>query len=597
MELLLVFLVMLYVGWQHVIFSSAFERQSQMLYPDKTVPTATDGNRVLFETDCYTWLSLSRQMIMTGEWRINHTTFDNPPHGREVHWNSLLCWLLVVLAWISHLLSGDTIYAALENAAFQINLILLVVLGGLWYGIARARLGRWPTLVSLALLMTLPQIEWAFLPGNADHQTLHLIALLGCLGFLLRGGLGWMPSANSNAESAPRDSKNGESSRDFIISGAFGALGLWIGATVQLNTLLFTGVAVALLALLFIRKTASMRDHEFDPALWRRWGYSGAAFTLLFFLIQYFPNDMRMRLEAIHPLHAVSWAGAGWLLAWLCETRQRAAWPRIADPKLWLAVCALFSFPIAVAFGPKEWHIFHDPVVVRFQTTTPEVLPLNALGANLTGQIFAQLAILPAFFLTLPLLFRKDLPLMLRSSHLLSAVFALGFFFLAIFQRRWMAYACLTIAIFVATSLALFLCMKSPRLGRFLRLSGFVAALGPIAYFAFSSARDRLDEAALRSPISGVVTLTWQKRLARILHNAKPEGSPIVLCDPDFAPSLFYFGGSRSIASLFWQNAEGLRFYADFFSATDDNLALTMARAREVDFVVVPTVKEWAAYQ
>ncbi len=314
LEFVIVLILILFVGWQHLLFAQSLERQSQLIYPDRTVPSATQGNRVLTDVDCYTWLALSRQMIDTGEWRINHANFDNPPQGREVHWNSLLCWLLVALAWISHLLTGDPIHAALENAAFQINLLLVLCLGILWYSIARTRFGRWPTLVGLALLLTLPELQFSFMPGNTDHQTLHLIALLGSIGFLLRGGLGWTQQATGGLPSCDFPPTKQRALRDSTIAGAFGAFGLWIGATVQINTLILTGAGLFILSLFRLHPDPLDGRVLFHPRFWRNWAYSGSAFTLLFFLIQYFPGDMRMRLEAIHPLHAVSWAGVGWLL-------------------------------------------------------------------------------------------------------------------------------------------------------------------------------------------------------------------------------------------------------------------------------------------
>lgn len=176
------------------------------------------------------------------------------------------------------------------------------------------------------------------------------------------------------------------------------------------------------------------------------------------------------------------------------------------------------------------------------------------------------------------------------------AVFAAGFFVFSIYQRRWIAYESLTLAILAAVALAATARISNGMIRNCLATTGLLVCLLPIACFGWDATVTRLDEANVRRPTSAVAYTTWVKRMARILRNAKPNEQINVLCPPDFAPDIHYFGDLRSVASLFWQNAEGLRFYCDFFSATDSHSALQMARSRSIDFVIVPTDRHAAVY-
>ena len=53
-----------------------------------------------YAMDARWWVMHAKQMLREGSWRVRYTATDNAPDGREVHWSSLLSWLLCGMAGV-----------------------------------------------------------------------------------------------------------------------------------------------------------------------------------------------------------------------------------------------------------------------------------------------------------------------------------------------------------------------------------------------------------------------------------------------------------------------------------------------------------------
>lgn len=584
-------LALVFVGavlFWHGQVSANLLRQQEMLLPGQPPATLTTGYRVFSDPDVYTWLTYAKQMVATGEWRINFTHGDNPPQGRETHWNSLLTWLLVAGGWLRALFTGESMAAALENAAFWVNAFLFFVACSLYYVVMRRLTGPLLTWVGLFLMATMAPIAWTFHPGRPDHQTLYYIAALGTIGGLLRGGLGWVWAPGS-ADAKWRLPKSQEAGRWFFVSAIFGAAGLWFGASVQITVLGFAGLSVLVLVVFTERDEYHAPGVQYEANLWSRWGFVGALATCAFFLLQYFPLDMRMRLESIHPFHALSWAGGGWAMALLCRARIEPGFRLFRSPWFALSILLLLVWPVAMRFGPSEWHILRDEVVVRFQTRTMEGMPLPmAYGKEWMRTLFDDVGVMPLLLLFVPIIARSvNVSRPLWTSLMFLWVAATGYFVMTYWQGRWIMHWALVSTILAPVLLAAVPLVTSGwRKGLALGVL-WITVLGTIGWTGWRLGNELMLQTFKNALIPSFTESIYIKRLGGLLRAREGGRELHVIMEPTSAPALFYFHGIKSVGSLFWQNAEGLRDHRDLLVAIDRNQALEIVRRRRIDYVIV----------
>jgi hypothetical protein len=64
------------------------------------------------------------------------------------------------------------------------------------------------------------------------------------------------------------------------------------------------------------------------------------------------------------------------------------------------------------------------------------------------------------------------------------------------------------------------------------------------------------------------------------------ESDGRVICEPDLAPALYYFGGIRGVSSLYWENLEGLHDEAAFLADRGDATARQIAKRRGLTYLI-----------
>jgi hypothetical protein len=537
--------------------------------------------RIFLDNDCYYWIRYAQHMLDTGSARVRWTTLDNVPDGRPVHWSSLLPWLLIGLAAARSLLFGGSVHDGVEATAIWVNpLLLCSFLVWMWTAVRRRHGPAWAAAVVLAVA-SLPAMLWDFGYGRPDHHGIHIIGAAGLLLSLILGGGGWISPDGNEAPSLS------VARRWFLASSAFGALGLWVGATQQSLVIATAGLGAGLG--LLTGGSGTRDGSRLEPALWRLWGAAGAALSLGLHALEYAPSHLGMRLEVNHPLYALAWIGGAEALYRMARIHRRG-WSR-PDSAAFVAALAVASIlPCALFFGPRAWHALHDPYMRRIHDHIVEFQPLiSAHRANWPRAAFQAFNVLPLF---LPLgvigVCLGALSPSSRQRIWIALVPALALAAWALRQVRWgglfsAALICLGIA--ALPPLVDRLSAWRPRvpwrgLAVALFCGGSLAVFGlnlPSARAAVTSGR---KVAELARAVAG-------RDVALNLRRYGQLGEVRVMSGAGETPSIHFFGGGRGTGSLYWENTVGIRAETDFFADEDDKTALRIAKERGITHVVV----------
>ena len=240
--------------------------------------------------DSAQWIAQTQQMLARGEWRVRRIDYENAPFGREVLAPSPYRWWLGLVAGIDQFISGRPAGLAVEQAALQADPLwhLLLLAGAVAF--TAWRFGVWPaTLLSLGLAALFP-FAAGFSAGIPDDKTLARSCTFASGLILLAGvrstrGLG----------------------RWFFAAGVAGGLGLWLSVAEQVPVILGFAAGAAGAAWLARRDQTSEATGAPSPRDWLLWSLGGAASSLVFYLIEYYPAHLgSWRLQTIHQIGRAS---------------------------------------------------------------------------------------------------------------------------------------------------------------------------------------------------------------------------------------------------------------------------------------------------
>ena len=201
----------------------------------------------------------------------------------------------------------------------------------------------------------------------------------------------------------------------FIASGIAGGVGLWVSTASEAPVLAEVGMGALLATGLLARGANKESSIQADPSLWRIWGWSGAATSIFFYLLEYFPSHMGMRLEVNHPLYAFAWAGGGEILFRLCRWWGGAKLAERPSDWAWLggSVFAVVIVPLIIfkfadqVFWIASWtsnsrflFIFHEDYIAEFKDMRRYLGAMYAGGS--AGYTIA--VVNPLILLALPML-------------------------------------------------------------------------------------------------------------------------------------------------------------------------------------------------
>ncbi len=421
-------------------------------------------------TDGYHWAMQTQEMIATGSARVRWVDYDGPPGGRAVHWSSLLRWWTAAFAWVSSKVSGVPLAVAVERVSPWVNTVFLGILLLTLAPVIARRFGYLPaSLFALGVVAVHPVYEF-YVVGYYDHHGLASTAAMLSVLFLLAGGAGWVRDASAARQRLKGDElatwewlpDESAARRWFIASGIAGGAGLWISAATQIPALLGIGVAALAGAGALARGRDAGAAWRVEPGLWRVWGIAGAISSLFFYLLEYFPSHMGLRLEVNNPLYAVAWFGAGDLLFRLCGTLSgqeakrgteasdaaRVASRHPAPGAAWIVidVVLLGLVPAIVLLVPESFTLrpgsfimaLHEQYIDEFRGLPRQVAGWSWAQVNAGVGLLPLLMIGPASALSLA----KRVARPLRALAILGLLPALVFTVLAFRQGRWLGIGC-----------------------------------------------------------------------------------------------------------------------------------------------------------
>ncbi len=592
------------LAWTAVRWDGAIRAYESRFRPaDGSGEGAAPGRgRIFLDNDAYYWVAHAQEMAETGRWRIRHTSFDNPPGGRPVHWSQSISWLLLLAGGLRHAATGEAWPAAIENAAHGVEpaLYFLLVAGTGW--LVFRRLGLAPALIWMLHLAMLPAVSWSFHPMRPDHHGLQLGFMLSSALCLVLGGLGRVRSGPEDGEGAAwfrplRPPGRRTARRLAIASGVLGGFGLWTGASVLLPGMMLLVAGAGVVAWFARLSPPSEEEGEeaWEPSFWRMWSRAGAATAILFYLIEYAPAFPGMRLEVNHPLYAVSWVCAGELLTRLAAGRGRGF--RAGDGWLVPLAAGVLLLPALMALGPSEWHGFRDPLMRRLHESIDEFHPYLAISASAPWKsLWKDFGMLPVFLVLAPFLAGGKRILFHEWAALwMGYLLALGYGALTLWQARWANFFAASVLLLAILALAI-LWRNAAGRGRAAAWFCVLAAALAVqpAGFLNQQRQDIHCRDTSREQIGELTAPILQRQLAERLGAMDAAHSFRVMGSPNLAARLAYYGGVPVLCSYYWENLDGLRASAAFFAAEDDGEALRIARERGITHVILPPTVEVA---
>jgi hypothetical protein len=513
--------------------------------------------------DSFEWLDETRQMFRQGQWRIHFIAYENAPRGREEAAASPFRWWLGLVAGLSHLSRGQGLVASVESAAIFGPFLLQLAFWAAATWVAWRLFGALAAAAVSAGAVVLYPLSGQFIGGVPES-----------------GSLSWILAAGSLVPLvvAPRlDAARGR--RAFMLSGLAGGLGLWVNASIGMPVV--AGVALGGWIALGASGLQPAEAPPIDGASWRAWGLAGAVTCLACYLLEYFPSDMgSWDLRTNHPVHGLAWLGLSELLA-LSRPGSGTKGRWRVGIRAGVALLAVASIPVTLHLvhgagllsnGLAGWHLTDAPDSAT-AATLGQFLEAKDIGFVATATLLPLALVLPAVILIL----RKKAPAPARAGLALALGPVLVAAALTSVQIRW--FSGVDAALLV---LLLPLAGAAPRSGPTLwgAVMGFLVVLLPGAILDWPPPVQNLDDNDLVSII--------ERDLAGMLARRSVERGAIVLAPPNATNALYYYGGLRGLATLNWQNTEGLGVAVRIVSALTPEEAQALISERQVGYLILP---------
>lgn len=544
--------------------------------------------------DGYVWNRHAEKLGENGEWRVRYTDMDNAPKGREVHWSSGFAWYLRALGELHRHFSGDTLRNSIYRASIWANPLLLVVALGLFATLSARRFGPLCGSVLAIGMITTASFYEGFLPAYPDHHGITGFALMGIIFGIAWAGAGWVQKPDGDAFLPPRSLA--QARHGMIFSALSAAAALWISGFSAAVIALGIGIGAMLSVWLFARNAAA-EGSDYHPELWKLWALVTAAGSMFFYLVEYFPNHMTMRLEVNHPFYALAWLGGGWIIyemtKWIRTNQIGSApfpWSHLVLPLLAISV-----LPSAIFIGGPDVYMIRHEFLMGLMKNIAEALPLMTriqMGAITWKVAFGYF---PLFILAaIVLIFMRRVCAAAKGAFLLLIC---PIFIVTIMQFLQVRWGMLNGPIYIALA-----GLVIPQIAKLLpprpqwRIAGGIALACVTYLFSVDTVKGMLlpfwaqyNSKQNMQVGSGQILALLHRDIAKaLLQNA--NGKPItLLSSPNSSCLLSTFGGFRTIGTLYWENVEGLDTAAHILNAQSDEEALEMIKKQGITHVALMT--------
>jgi hypothetical protein len=467
-----------------------------------------------------------------------------------------------------------------ERATLWLNpavMLALIILMSAW---AARQLGAIAGVVVAVAMTCDARINEGFFPSYVDHHGLLTVAVFGLVLGAVVMQAGWRPAGASARRGTVDAAKSGA-----VFSAVCGAWGMWIGASSVAPAIAIVGVS-GLLAIVVQGRSAARQGAGFDAGWWRLWGRVGAGATFVFYLLEYFPNHLGIRLEPNHPFYSLAWLGGGELVAqfgtrWLGPRERR--WEQPGG--LLLAVLAVSLVPVTFAIGGARVFAVSDPFMSRLHRDyIQEFISLwrTLRGFELRAMFeMLQVGTLPLLAAIVTLLYRRRrAPMVLWFATFTVALLTA----MAWSQARWLLNA-------VGASIVLMVVLLADWTATFRPFARWAIALVILGQFFVPNAMlrylDFAKEVASRTISRRDAGMALSRDIAAALRESQPQGEIVLLASPNASTGIGYYGRIKTLGTLYWENSDGLKAAASIFGARTLQEAEALIRKRGVTHIAI----------
>lgn len=539
--------------------------------------------------DARWWVIHATEMVDSGDWRIRHTDTDGAPEGREVHWSSLLMWVLAGLGcFIGALTETGPLDSIPEAALYACPLLLVLAMGGLGFMVGKRFGVRFGVLFAVAFATSFPVFE-SFRFAQCDHHGLVLAFAVGSVMALCCGGCGICRTRGGD----PLLPTASQARRWFALSGILGGAALWVSSATFIPVLI--GCALGACTVAWVGRQIPSKKAE--PELWRLWGFWGCASSIFFYLLEYFPDHLGWRLEVNHPLYALAWLGAGEILYRLQRGIGQGRWNAedirgearlVLAFVLGLAPVALILLNSEKCFWVRDKFLLslHVEYIQEFQSLWNSLSGPGWLWVLVNFLIWPSVTVIGSTFLWIS----RAAP-MARWTLVAFAFFpAMVIQVLTFAQIRWGSTAS---AMWVLCAILLAIVAQTPP-NPSAKLpcaaKRFLLALAVLAVSAFPAQAliSLADRARLGTNLpKNVAPSILIRDISHQLIQSSPTKLPVVLSGVNSSSDLSYFGGIRTLGTLYWENLAGLERAARIFAAVDPSEVRERLKAAGITHIVI----------
>lgn len=515
------------------------------------------------------YMRLSRTLFCEGGAACPGGVFPhtNAPFGDILHWPFLQDRLLLALAAPLRLAfdarEAILVAASVFGPLLATGSVVLVLL------IGRA-LVRPPGLYFAGILLACqPWVFQAFASPRVDHHGLQGFLFLG----MVAGALGHV--RDPDVRHWP------------FVTGAFLGLALWVSTEALVAGM---PILVGLTALWVLGGLPGTARANRDVAL-------AVVGALTLGLVVDAPPEARLaaqydRFSVVHwtafTLLAVMWWGAhvaervrrpeGWVrLAWVCA--GAAVWALLMA----LAFPRFFGGPM-VDMDARLTGIWLDQI--------SEFVPVGERGRPLVVALH-----LASSLLALPAAAYQSVRGDPRSRASWRFLLGLSLWFVGLMvflQGRWALYLHLLVPIPLAWLLGRILSLAPSRPAVVRAATKVCAAVVVMTFpFVFALPLARVEAKGSGGPRTAPTRCFVSPIIPFLADLAHDRGPGIVLAPVDWGPEIVFRTGHRVVASPYHRNVRGLLDSHAFMSATDDGTALSIARQRDIDWIVMCRDRLW----
>ena len=548
--------------------------------------------------DARWWIIHATEMIREGSFRVRHTDRDNAPDGREVHWSSLLMWVLVALSGIIGSVTGKGILDTVPEAAFYACPVLFAAaIAGLCLMIGRRFGFRFAVFFGVAFT-TCFLIYESFRLAECDHHGIVMSFAAGSVLAICCGGVGFV------FQSGKRQMKNpglkelfptlANARTWFALSGILGGAALWVSAATVIP--IFFGCGIGALAAAWIGRGGNEKPPVIQPELWRIWGIAGCGSSLFFYLLEYFPAHLGWRLEVNHPLYALALLGGGEILYRLSCGIVGKNW-RPKTQKEWVGFLLAIVFvvvPPALAVVRKEYFFWvsdkfllslHVEYIQEFQSLWKTLRCQGSLGGMLDYSLWPAFIVLGitalVIFCKIPRRTRVLLFFPLFPTVVMQGLALLQVRWGLIVMGLWLVCAVMVLVVYFSGDYP----GRIPAPFRWLLMAIIFIAIvslplrmAPILLAGGDLTRD------IPKDLAPTIIL---RDIAHKLIQSNPDRLPMVLSGVNSSTDLTYYGGIRTLGTLYWENLPGLERAARIFAAPTDEEAKQLILRAGVTHIVI----------